>query len=67
LIQDHDENTIFPDICFLNSVESQIGLFLLQTENNGDRCKITRPKRSFLPENFKVLNWDALKPYFDDY
>jgi len=24
-----------------------------------------RPKRNFLPEDFKVTNWEALKPYFE--
>lgn len=28
--------------------------------------KIERPKRKFLPENFTILNWDVLKPYFDN-
>lgn len=27
--------------------------------------KIERPSRKFLPENFKVKNWEDLKPYFD--
>lgn len=26
----------------------------------------TRPSRKFLPETFKVENWDSLKPYFDE-
>lgn len=25
-----------------------------------------RPHRRFLPEDFKITTWDALKPYFDD-
>ena len=28
--------------------------------------KITRPKRSFVPESFKVTSWEDLKPYFDN-
>jgi oligoendopeptidase F len=28
--------------------------------------KITRPVRKFLPESFRVSDWVALKPYFDD-
>lgn len=28
--------------------------------------KITRPKRTFLPENFSVTDWAALKPHFDN-
>lgn len=28
-------------------------------------AKIERPKRKFLPENFSVTDWSALKPYFD--
>jgi oligoendopeptidase F len=28
--------------------------------------KITRPVRSFLPENFIVTSWAELKPFFDD-
>ncbi len=28
--------------------------------------KISRPKRSFLPEEFTVSDWSALKPWFDD-
>jgi oligoendopeptidase F len=28
--------------------------------------KITRPRRSFLPESFKITSWDDLKPYFDN-
>lgn len=28
--------------------------------------KIERPKRKLLPENFTILNWEALKPYFDN-
>lgn len=27
--------------------------------------KITRPERKFLPENFSVTDWAALKPHFD--
>lgn len=27
--------------------------------------KIERPKRTFLPEDFKVTTWEAIKPYFD--
>lgn len=26
----------------------------------------TRPTRKFLPENFSVLSWDVLKPFFDN-
>ncbi len=29
-------------------------------------AKIERPKRKFLPENFSVTDWSALKPYFDN-
>ena len=29
-------------------------------------AKIERPKRRFLPENFSVTDWQALKPYFDN-
>jgi oligoendopeptidase F len=25
-----------------------------------------RPKRNFIPEEFKVMGWEGLKPYFDD-
>jgi len=28
--------------------------------------KLTRPKRNFLPEDFTVTTWEALKPYVDD-
>ncbi len=28
--------------------------------------KIERPKRKFLPEDFQISNWEALKPYFDN-
>jgi len=28
--------------------------------------KITRPKRTFLPEDFTVSDWSSLKPFFDD-
>ena len=28
--------------------------------------KIQRPERKFLPENFAVTDWTALKPYFDN-
>lgn len=28
--------------------------------------KIQRPERKFLPENFTVTDWNALKPYFDN-
>jgi oligoendopeptidase F len=27
--------------------------------------KITRPKRTFLPEDFKVSDWNSLKPFFE--
>lgn len=27
--------------------------------------KITRPKRTFLPEDFQVSDWNSLKPFFD--
>lgn len=30
------------------------------------RKTLERPKRLFLPEDFKITNWDTLKPYFDD-
>ena len=29
-------------------------------------AKIERPKRKFLPENFTITDWSALKPYFDN-
>lgn len=28
--------------------------------------KITRPKRTFLPEDFAISGWDSLKPYFEN-
>jgi oligoendopeptidase F len=28
--------------------------------------KITRPKRTYLPENFIVTNWNSLKPFFEN-
>jgi oligoendopeptidase F len=28
--------------------------------------KITRPKRTFLPEDFVVTDWNSLKPYFEN-
>ena len=28
--------------------------------------KITRPKRTFLPENFTVVDWNSLQPFFEN-
>lgn len=28
--------------------------------------KINRPKRTFLPEDFKVSDWNSLKPFFEN-
>jgi oligoendopeptidase F len=28
--------------------------------------KITRPKRTFLPEDYTVSDWNSLKPFFED-
>lgn len=31
-----------------------------------DTVKISRPPRTFLPEDFKITDWPSLKPWFDD-
>src|SRR5688572_14016425 len=28
--------------------------------------KIERPERKFLPDKFTILDWESLKPYFDN-
>lgn len=28
--------------------------------------KITKPKRNFVPEDFKISSWETLKPFFED-